>query len=393
MSSVHEVMDRYLLLYGSEENSRRLAQWTRVPEGVRWENQWHGLPAFDTSSGRCMPVTAECLDAIWESLIGLDQRSYYQDPAYYLEYYLRMKIEKFLRLPDDTPLTLDIPLVFGVTHEAGLLGQTIHLDSGGEPSFSHQGIVDEHTQFPDCAPFRETPYFLHLISFYTALKNIAGEYFHVIFPQWYRGPQGTALYVRGFENFCLDLYLNEDFVHRLLRYITNTAREFSRWRSGYTGEPIGRGDLFNDDIPLISPQMYEKFILPYEQEMSEFFGGIYYWHSCGDVAPYISLIQQLPDIDLIDFGVSMEDKETGLKALTRDIPVEFRVMAQKHIQQCSREESRAYVARILALCRKYTVARYVIRSSGMSVVHGAERDLKMLAQWVEMVREVQEEGG
>lgn len=389
MPELKKILDEYATLCDSDENKRRLSLWNRVNEGLRWENQWHGLPA-DTYPNT-MPVTAECLEKIWENLIGLDMRKYYTEPEYYLEYYLKMKIFKFQTIHDDTPLTMDIPLVLGVTHEAGILGQKVFFKHGEEPTFSRKSIVDENTLLPTSFDFSNNEYLSMVIPFYKKLCELVGNEYHVIFPQWYRGPQGVALYIRGFQEFSLDLYLNEVFAHRLLRYVTDAAKAFVLWRQDYTGDPICRGDLFNDDIPLMSPQMYKKHFLEYEREMSELYGGIYYWHSCGDITQHVREIQNLSDIDLMDFGVSMNDKTAGINNLVWNQTIEFRVHAQNHIQQCSEEESKEYVRSLIRGCRDVGLRSYVIRSSGMSVVHGADTDLALLSRWVDLVRGVQNE--
>jgi hypothetical protein len=385
-------MSRYCELFQSEENQRRLALWQRPQEGIRGEMQWHGIPAYDTTSGRPMPVTVECLDKVWEKLLGLELRRFFTDPDYYLEYYLKTKIRKFREFPDDTPLTMEIPVVLGVTHEAGILGQSVILDSGEEPSFGKGSIVDESTEFPTEFSFADNPYLVEIaIPFYTRIRTLAGSDFRVIFPQWYRGPQGVALYIRGFQEFSIDLYENEGLAHRILRYVTDAAKAFNVWLQDFTGEPIRRGDLFNDDIPLMSPEMYTRFFLQYEQEMSDFYGGIYYWHSCGDITPHVTAVHALTDIDVLDFGVTMESKKSGIAGLRRDQLLEIRVKAQTHIQECTEEQSKAYIREILSECSDAGLSQYVLRSSGMSIVKGGEEDVRRLARWVELARDVQSE--
>jgi acyl-CoA synthetase (NDP forming) len=44
---------------------------------------------------------------------------------------------------------------------------------------------------------------------------------------------------------------------------------------------------------------------------------------------------------------------------------------------------------IVRACRAAGVRKYVIRSSGMSVLLGADKDLARLARWVELAREAQ----
>lgn len=147
--------------------------WTRVDEGIRWENQWHGLPAHRSSGANPVPVTAECLDRIWESLIGLDMGRYYTEPEYYLESYLKMKINKFRFLHDDTPLTMDIPLVFGVTHEAGMLGQKVFFKHAEEPTFSRDSMVHENTLLPSTFNYSKNEYLSMVIPFYNKLSELA----------------------------------------------------------------------------------------------------------------------------------------------------------------------------------------------------------------------------
>ncbi len=399
MTEITRLVGEYIGHVDSAENRRRLSLWESGDCGIRGETQWHGVPAFSVESGRPMPVTAECLEKMWEKVLGMDIRRFYTDPDYFLEYFLRYKILKFTRFPDDTPLTPDIPVCFGVTHEAGMLGQKVLFMPGEEPQFSKEPVVDEDSVLPKSIDFSRNEYLATAIRYYERVKDLAGRELRVIFPHWYRGPQGVALYIRGFENFSVDMYVNEAFAHRVLRYVTDAAKQFADWRADYTKEPIARCDLFNDDIPLMSPDSYEKFFLPYEQELSDFHGGVWYWHSCGDITKHVPAIQRLRGVALLDFGVTMERKADGLSGLgergLRAGPraVEFRVMAKRHIQEASEQEQKNYVRGILAACRQDGIQRYVIRSSGMSILLGGEPDLQRLARWVQLVREVQAEEG
>ncbi|MGA2547333.1 MAG: uroporphyrinogen decarboxylase family protein [Rectinemataceae bacterium] len=397
MSDITELIGEYLSLLDSDENRRRLSLWDTGDCGIRGETQWHGVPNYTTVGGRPMPVTAECLEKMWENVLGMDIRRFYTDPDYFLEYFLRYKIFKFKAFPDDTPLTPDIPVCFGVTHEAGILGQRVLFLPGQEPQFAKEPIIDENSVLPKRIDFSKNEYLAMVLPYYERVKVLAGSELRVIFPVWYRGPQGVALYIRGFENFSIDTYMDEAFTHRVLRYVTDAAMQFALWRAEYTKEPIARCDLFNDDIPLMSPDSYEKFFLPYEQEISDFHGGVWYWHSCGDITKHVPALKRLKGVVLLDFGVTMEKKADGLKGLgEKTAPagpraIEFRVMAKSHIQEASDAEQKDYVRGILAACRERGIDRYVIRSSGMSILLGGEPDIRKLARWVELVREVQAE--
>jgi uroporphyrinogen-III decarboxylase len=402
MSDINRLLDEYGKLCDSAENARRLALWDRPERGIRAETQWHGVPRHAASSGALMPVTAECLEKMWVSVLGMDIRRFYTDPDYSLEYFLTYKMLKFRRFRDDTPLTRDIPVCFGVTHEAGMLGQKVLFMEGEEPQFGKDPIVDEDSVLPSRIDFSRNPYLVDMaIPFHRRVKSLAGSGFRVIFPHWYRGPQGVALYIRGFQNFAVDMYVNEDFARRLLRYVTDAGKQYAAWRAEFTGEALEPCDLFNDDIPLMSPDNYAEFFRELEQELIDFHGGCWYWHSCGDLTRHVPEVRRLRGISLIDFGVTMEDKAEGLKGMSADgvdgaapeswPAVELRVMAKRHIQEASEEEQKEYVRSILRACRASRVERYVIRSSGMSILLGGERDLDSLARWVDLAREVQAE--
>ena len=105
------------------------------------------------------------------------------------------------------------------------------------------------------------------------------------------------------------------------------------------------------------------------------------------MTPHVPEIHKLPDIDLLDFGVTMEDKAAGLAGLTRPQALELRVFAKRHLQEASDQEARTTCG--VSCAPAGARGRYVIRSSGMSLLLGAEKDLARLARWVELVREVQ----
>ena len=392
MGKINQLLDALNSQFESPENKKRLSCWQVDQPGIRAETQWHGVPNYTVADGRPMPVTVECQDKIWQEKLGLDFKRYFVDPDYYLEYYLRMRLAKFKLFPDDTPLTRDIPVCFGVTHEAGLMGQEIHLDHGEEPAFSNTPCVSDSYDFDVPIDFSDNPFLKMAVPFYERIRHLVGNEFNVIFPIWYRGPQGVALYLRGFQEFSLDLYFQSAFADRLLRYITDTAKAYCTWRADYLEEPIGKGDLFNDDIPLMSPEMYEQRFLPFEQEMVDFYGGVYYWHSCGDTTKHISSIGKLSDVELLDLGVSILDKKPALEALTNtEQAVELRVFAQPYVQECSEEEAKRYLLKMLAECSQRGLTKYVVRSSGMSIVFGADEDIRRLARWVDIAREAQNE--
>ena len=173
--------------------------------------------------------------------------------------------------------------------------------------------------------------------------------------------------------------------------MTDAAKTFAQWRSDFTDEPLAPCDLFNDDIPLMGPDTYRDFILPYEKELSDFHGGVAYWHSCGDVTKHVREVCALDGIQLFDFGVTMESKDEGMKGLTRPEVLELRVFAKPHIQEADEATQKGYVRAIVEACARHGIKKYVIRTSGISTLLGGERDIERLERWVDLAREAQAE--
>jgi hypothetical protein len=203
-----------------------------------------------------------------------------------------------------------------------------------------------------------------------------------------------CLYTRGYENFLTDLYLNPDFTHRLLRYVTEAAKAYAAWRARYLDESLPLVDLFNDDIPIIRPQHYRDFILPYEQEISDFHGGVYYWHSCGNTTKHIPEILKLRNLKLADLGPAIADKPAAIRVFAgadRAKPTETRFAADRLVQKATEEQIREYITETICACRETGLEKYVLRVSGMSLLLGAEEDLRKLQTWIRVTRAVQNE--
>jgi len=55
------------------------------------------VPNYTADTGQPMRHR-ECLEKMWEPVLGLDLLRFYSEPDYYLEYFLRYKVLKFRRL-------------------------------------------------------------------------------------------------------------------------------------------------------------------------------------------------------------------------------------------------------------------------------------------------------
>jgi uroporphyrinogen-III decarboxylase len=127
-----------------------------------------------------------------------------------------------------------------------------------------------------------------------------------------QSPFNTASLIVRTEVLLTACYDNPAAVHHLLSMITDLLIDFSKMQMEAIGNKVAlpghifpagaeRGISISDDNnSMISPEMYEEFILPYMNRISHALGGLYV-HSCGN------FIRNLPSWKKIEglLGVNM----------------------------------------------------------------------------------------
>jgi len=107
----------------------------------------------------------------------------------------------------------------------------------------------------------------------------------------FQGPLNTAAQIIKQDEFLVALYTEPKKVHEFLGRVTDTLIEFQRriraqvrvdgniWP--YIWLPKEFGVVITEDLmPLLSPELYKEFGIPYLKRISEAFGGLFL-HSCG----------------------------------------------------------------------------------------------------------------
>ncbi len=119
------------------------------------------------------------------------------------------------------------------------------------------------------------------------------------------GPFEGACFLRGYEQFCMDLYWNLDMAHAILDKVTET--DIALWDlflqnvGGYVQVVAQGDDLGTQRGTWIKPEMYRELIWPYHQRLYDFIHSKtqakVFMHSCGSVFDLIP--------DLIEAGVQI----------------------------------------------------------------------------------------
>jgi MtaA/CmuA family methyltransferase len=101
---------------------------------------------------------------------------------------------------------------------------------------------------------------------------------------WVEGALAEAADLRGVSNLLMDLYDDPDFVHDLLSLCVEVEIAFARSQIEAGAHIIGLGDAVASQI---SPRMYRRWALPYEQQIFEAvheMGALARLHICGDTS-------------------------------------------------------------------------------------------------------------
>ncbi len=117
-----------------------------------------------------------------------------------------------------------------------------------------------------------------------------------------QGPMDICELLWGSDMF-LALYENKELLKNLLKTITDTYKAFMvKWfaltpdkdelHSFFGNAYLGRVCIRDDSAMNISPEMYEEFIFPYNDEILTFFNGGAI-HSCGRVDHFVPLLSRM----------------------------------------------------------------------------------------------------
>lgn len=214
---------------------------------------------------------------------------------------------------------------------------------------------------------------------YAEARELLPDDFQVEFTTWLTGPFSLIYHLRGPTNLAMDLLDDPPFVQEMMTFATNCMTEWWRQRAQFLGrtnlEPLIMGD---DEVgvPMISPSLYEKFVLPYESELSDTFGGIDYWHSCSNVTKLLPLIARIPKLRMMDVGpwtalepaVELFGKRPGSSIMKRLHPVSEVLMA-------SEEQMRTRLLEIKATC--YDIP-YMLFFDGLNVLDSVEKSVEQI---------------
>jgi uroporphyrinogen-III decarboxylase len=298
-----------------------------------------------------------------------------------------MTIYRHREWNDETCISTEIPIWLGATLESSLFGaETIYAEDAS-PWLDRNLILraEEDLDGLECPNFFRSGLMPLAHRYYEVLNELLEKDFKVTFPEWGRGPFGVAFHLRGFENLLMDMASNAEFAHKLMRVITDSRKKWTEDRAKFLGCSVEKGNLYNDEVntPALSPKLYEDFVLPYEQELSQFHGGILYWHSCGDTTELVHLIARIQNLEMFHVGPWTSGTRC-VEVFENKVPLEFCLHPLRDVQDTQVEGMKAKLAEI---AKAVKAGPYTVRADGLQVFRGLDRDLPQIKEWIKVADE------
>lgn len=301
---------------------------------------------------------------VFAKAFGFRTLDYYKDMELCLKVQLQWKLWNFHVLQDDTPFDMEVGIDYATAYEPSLYGLDYYMEEGLEPTYGRpviQEIEDlDKLPIPD---FYTSGLMPTVHKQYEELKKLVDDRFHVFFPGFSRGPWSIATILRGFNELFLDMVEEPEFVHKLMQYCVDTRISWEKQRCEFLGiDPRDRdyrwkyiiyrdnynSDSFEDEVNgnMFSAAMFEEFIVPYEKQMADFYGGIGYYHSCGNLTSFLDGLREV-DIFGLQHVSSWTDYEKAIEKTADGVVVQVSLDTVKDVMEADearmRERIRYYL--------------------------------------------------
>lgn len=321
LADIRRAEDEVREIFESDENKRRMKYW----DNLELSNDYFRAIPKGTDK---KPFIVECERPQYAKILGFDFYEYYHDP--YLHYLsgLQMQIFKFRHFDDCTPVVKGQAVYPSGAFERSIFAGDDAKYTEHDAVIADVPIIKDYSdldsmEYPD---FYTSGIMPQTIKFYEDIRSIASGDFAVSFPVWGRSAWGCAWQMRRLTNLMYDVADNPEWVARLLAFFNEARKRWSLQKAEYLGVGLAPENIYNDEVlnPVVSPALYGQMILPLEIDLSEFYGGVCYWHSCGDTTALYGLINRIPNVEMVTVS-AWSDVSLAGRAYDTDIALEVQM--------------------------------------------------------------------
>ena len=359
------LMDRYLEVVHSDKNKENQKLWKNSYDWNR--DKLRGIAP--TREGNPLPYVVELDISLWRKFCGdVSLLKFYSDPYVHMELQLQQKLKHHEMFDDNFVYTDELSLWFGVVTELSFFGSEIVFQELKE-AWIKEPILHEYEDLAKLTPpdFRKSGLMPKILECYEVMSEVADGKLKVMFPELARGPFCIAVHLRGMEDFLCDTIAEPEWVHRLMRFIVDAHKSWSKERAKFVGKEQDKCKLFNDEIcsPIIGPATYDNFVFPYEKELAEHYGGVRYFHSCGLLDPFLPRIAELPGLDACHVGPWTSYEEAD-KVFGDRTALEICLHPMEDVMMAKEDQMRGKIEDIMEKCkhRNYSLRADTFMPSG-----------------------------
>lgn len=377
-----ELVKRYADIVYSKENQDKKQYWDKYSN---WNRDKHRLTP---KKGDKIPFVIAPDNSFFAAGLGFTMNDYYECPEKYLEIQLRMQLYHHEHFPDDFYFSPELYIWYSVVTELSLFGTEIRHFEYKEPWIGGT-LVKEYEDFdklerPDFYQSGVMPFFHQSYEIFREYAQDSG--LEVMFPEWVRGPFCTVSHLRGVENTLIDMMEEPEFVHKMMRFVVDSNKEWNRERAKFLGEELHSCKLWNDEIdgPMLSPAQYRDFVFLYEKELSDYYGEVAYWHSCGNLNGYMEQIAQLTNLKMFHCG-PWTDYTKAIALFGDKVALDICLNPQKDIYD---NDAKGMEAKLREIKKNCAGANAAVRADTFMVQGDIHDNLRKITEFCNIARGV-----
>lgn len=338
-----------------------------------------------------------------KSFIPFTLTDYFNDPMVCLETQLKWKLFWHKEIRDDSVVSAAAGVDYVVALEPSLFGVESIFSENTDPAYGTPIIKErsdiEKLKVPD---FHQSGLMPRVHSVYSRLQELVKGEIPIAFPGFARGPWSIACMLRGFTPLYYDLMDDPAFVHRLMDFIVTSRIEWESERSKFLGikpqdlnyrwnycvyRKPASSDQYNDEVDgnLFSVATYREFILPYEKKLADFYGGVDYYHSCGNLTPFLADIAQLKGLKMLHVSPHTDLKK-AVQVRRPETVIQVSLHPVNDLLYATPEQMEAKAQEILAETQGRNLQIWAD-----ALYEGGEKTLSQAKQWLDISRRVYSE--
>jgi uroporphyrinogen-III decarboxylase len=381
-NGIRRLLDEYVALADSPRNQKLLHETWLRPNLAYIENV--GVPREGV-----VPIVADPMLAMWAKKMGINVAEMYLEPETCLKVWLSREIGRFTQIQDDRPLNKRMIVLLGAGFESSMFGAKQVYSDDTDPWIDRTPVLQQpddldRLKLPD---FNSSGMMPLAHRFYNELSELVKQHgLTIVFPNWGRSPFAVAMALCGMQQLLVDMIEQPEFVEKLLVFLTQSAIHYRQARAKFLGMALDQPELGNDEVnvPSISPRLYRDLVLPSEKAYASAFGGLMYWHSCGNVTPMLELIREIPNITIFHVGPWTDVARAA--GIFGDTTLDI-CLHSMDVYRATEEAMRAKVTTIVQTCWQHGARSFSIRPGILEAFATVDEDLASAARWVRVAKE------